>query len=263
MDPSSELFYTPENILSDVLKLVGDEDYSFHSRGYYISQIQQALEELSFDTFFFKRTAHAEIGSDLMVSLPKDAFSVDQLYLFNGDHCNTDHAPVVYWKRNFFRDGSATYSRNDPSKNDPFHGRMNYGRNLRKPEGTHTIRHSDLYYANIQNGFIMFSDNCSMFGKVYIVYFGVGTDIGNEPIIPGFMRQAVHDYVAKKTLQTRLAQDDHNFKKWQIILQQVKADLMGTRTHEEGSWYKAEYRVKTMDSKEREDLKEYLARPNI
>lgn len=244
---NSDIFYTPDQILSDVLPLVGDEDMRDRSKGYYLSQMQRALEELSYDTFFFIRAATRTIPKNLRINLPDDAFSVRQMYLFNGDHCDIERAANVWWKRNFERWDDGSVERDSWDNEDPFYPKR--GKNVP----------SNLHYYNIQNGYIMLSDSCAKYEKLYIQYYGIGTEIGEEPIVPGFMRQAVIDFVAKQALKVKIPISQEP-KRWQIQLQEVEKSLMGQRTYEEGSWYKAEKRAKQMDRKQREDLREYLAR---
>ena len=52
MDLSPHNFVSVNEILADVLKIVKDSSFKLNSKGWYTSQIQQALEELSFNTFF-------------------------------------------------------------------------------------------------------------------------------------------------------------------------------------------------------------------
>ena len=61
MNISKENMISPLEILSDVLKLADDESFKDNSKGYYMSLIQQALQELAFDTFFDVRTEFFDV----------------------------------------------------------------------------------------------------------------------------------------------------------------------------------------------------------
>ena len=52
MNFSPHSFVSVNEILADVLKITNDDGFKINTRGWYISQIRQALQELSFDTFF-------------------------------------------------------------------------------------------------------------------------------------------------------------------------------------------------------------------
>ncbi len=65
MQFSKHDFVTVNEILADVLKIVQDTDFKINSKGWYTSQIQQALEELSFDTFFLTINRTFPVPNDL------------------------------------------------------------------------------------------------------------------------------------------------------------------------------------------------------
>jgi hypothetical protein len=264
MNPSEALAYSADNILADVLPMVDDEEFRDKSRGYYLSQIQRALEELSYDTFFFKRSVSIVIPDSLQMSLPSDMFSLDQAYLYNGDYCDLNNAQNVYFKRNFYRSEDGYVARDKWSnRNDPFHKQRGARTNTPGQYPSQERPPSHLHFMSIQNGMLMLSDSCAQFDKIYLVYYGVGTEIGEEPIIPGFLRQAVIDYVTYQALLNKIAQDDQ-VGRWQALLRETKQSLYGTGLRRsDGSWFRAERRVKHMDKKAWEDMREYMARPYI
>lgn len=252
MEFSPSSFVTSNEILADVLKTVADSEFKLNSSGWYTSQVQQALEELSFDTFFLTINTAIEIPCDLKIELPKGAFNLRQMYVFSGDECDFSEKSTVYHKRNYLGSSSGqtglardVYS----SKNDPFHKRR--GREMSFP--------NHVYYYGIQQGIINLSPNCSNFQKVMLVYNGVHTDIGDVPVVPTYLRQAVKDYITVKALEIRIAEEQVNLQRWNILLARYDNSLNHPY---EGSWVKAERRVKTLDNKHRQDMKEYLSRMN-
>ena len=96
MDFSRQSFVTVNEILADVLKIVKDSSFKVNSRGFYVSQIQQALEELSFDTYFDERSEVFEVPADLRLDMPKGAFNLKNMYLFNGTECDISRSQNVY-----------------------------------------------------------------------------------------------------------------------------------------------------------------------
>ena len=273
MNFSRKELITVNEILSDVLPIVKDYDFRMSSRGYYISQIQQALQELSFDTFFDRRYQDFDIPANLRVELPEGAFNVRELYVYSGTECRVGHSEVVYHKKNFINDGNGGYIARDTwnNENDAFHKRRDLS--VRRDEGfidsspnfndsnQGRQRTTVVHFYSVQQGEIHLSRSTKRFSKLRIVFNGMGGKIGDTPLIPPFFRQAVKDYTAMKGLIVRMAEaDGADFNKWSTLYSMIKSDLGkgGFR----GSWNDAEVRVKRLDSKYRTDLKEYLTRLN-
>lgn len=269
MNQSPDSFVTINEILSDVTKLVKDAELRMCSKGWYTSQVQQCLEELAFDTYFNEITEEFVIPENKRIPMPKGAFNIRQMYLFSGDKCNIGtRTPNVYYKRNFWSGGNGFVARNKGRNlDDPFYQNRSSFRNERQASGVVDGNRgrtpiSQIYHYGIQNGIIMLSDNCLTYEKILLVYNGVNTEIGEVPIIPTFLRQAVKDWVSNMALEIKLTEviGTPSFAQWQAIKAGVQTRL---EKPFDGSWAKAEHRLKTMDTKEREDLKEYLSRPDI
>jgi hypothetical protein len=255
MDLSPHNFVSVDEILSDVLKLVNDSSFKLNSKGWYTSQIQQALEELSFDTFFDERNESFDIPDNLRLDMPRGAFNLRQGYLFNGDNCVIENSVPIYSKRNFINSNSGNgYVANDKfyNGNDRFH--MNRGQAPRDKKDP-----SNLYFFGMQNGVIMLSESCRSFQKIMLVYNGVMTDIGEVPIVPQFFRQAVKDWVSVKALEMKLNDvvATNEYSHWNNLYNRYENSL---NKPYDGSWAKAEHRSKQMNAKERQDIKMYFQR---
>lgn len=258
MDLSPHNFVSVNTILADVLKTVKDPSTKLNSRGWYTSQIQQALEELSFDTFFSEHNQAFDMPDNLRLDMPKGAFNLKNIYLFNGDDCTIGATANVYWKRNFIngRSGSG-YVANDhwSNENDRFHKKRGF-------QGDDRQNHPEkLNFFGIQNGQIMLSESCRGFEKVMLVYNGILTDIGEAPVVPQFFRQAVKDYVTVKALEQKSNDmvGTNEYGHWVNMLNRYEARL---NQPYDGSWAKAEYRSKQLNNKVRSDVKEYFTRLN-
>lgn len=261
MNTSAQNFVTVDGILADVLKLVDDEKYQLNTKGFYISQIQQALEGLAFDTFFeLRRDSYPFPKDNLTLEMPLGAFNIRNIYLFNGTECDIQGSQKCWNKSNYFTRGTGYIANNKGINSDPF------------IENTETNRYGSLYpndkmrsrtektfFFSIENGMIMFSSQCALFEKVHIVYNGTGCDLGDIPIIPLFLREAVKDYVTEVALRIKMAKDPRTWTTlWQIYDKRLNRDQEYGLS--QGSWYRAEYRVKSMSKAERSDLYEYLGR---
>lgn len=266
MNFSASDFVTVNEILSNVTLFVDDEEMTDFNHGFYTSQIQKALQELSFDTFFHKITEEFEMPQDLRLPMPKGAFNVKQIYLFNGTKCNIGtNTQNVYHKRNYFTGGNGWIAKDKggSNSNDPFYFRSNTGRRARSSD-THDLRGSNnvgssVCFYEIQGGMIMFSSNCLTFEKVMLVYNGVHTNIGDEPVVPTYLREAVEDYVTETVLRIRSARDP---LRWRLLWSDAVRKLGKSEDSISGSWITASRRVKNIDAKQREDLFEYMSRLN-
>ncbi len=265
MDFSRKDFVTHNEILSDVLRSVRDERYLFETPGWYISQMQQCLEELSFDSLFDEKTQAFDLPENLNLPMPEGCFNIIEIFLFRGDDlCSIESSANVWHKRNFFKKGTGYLARNKPGSRDPFYGHC-FNIN-RKSEGEgrggnfRRIGNENTYYYNIENGVIMFSDACKSFPKVAIKYNGTGCPIGDAPVIPLFFRQAVKDWTCEIALRNRIIDNPQIKSTWQIYDRNL--NLHENFGMYKGSYYKAKRRIADMGSHERECLKEYLAKPS-
>lgn len=267
---NTNTFITTNQILADVLKFVDDERYEINSKGFYISTIQRALEGLAFDTFFDERNEDFPFPTDTFnLEMPKGAFNIRNIYLFNGTQCDIGRSQNVYWKRNFITHGQGYFANNKSNNvDDPFYPNNfrtddkhitdalgGKGRNVGNPAFNRGSTVENTFYYNIQNGLIMFSSRCAMFEKVLLVFNGTGTDIGDVPLVPIFFREAIIDFVTETALRIRMAKEPAGPWRvlWQIAKQNIGSDF-------NGSWYKAERMVKQMNSGQRSNLKEYLSK---
>lgn len=248
MNSSKFNYVTVNEILADVLKVVKDSDFRLNSPGWYTSQIQQALEELAFETYFDERTIAVDIPANKRVEMPQGAFNIKDLYLFNGDECVIGRSQPVHYKKNFISSKSG----------------QGYVANQKGDNGTDRIMKKtfdqqyprNLYFYAVQNGEIMLSSNAGNFEKLFIVYNGTGGNVGDAPFIPLFLRQAVKDYVTVAALEVKVAEVElGELNRWNAILAMHKGNLERDYT---GSWDKAQKRVKKLDFKERKEIKERM-----
>lgn len=269
---NSNTFYKPDLLISTIVQNVADEDMRDRSRGFYLTQIAQCLEELSFDTLFNELTTECDFPDEtLNLPMPPGAFNMKNIYLFNGDTCNIGNSQIVYWKRNYYTKGEGYLARSKNSNRDTFYqpnGNIldfhtsnaindNSANNPRNQARGSSVENT--YYFNIQNGMIMFSSACRGYAMVALHYNGVPTDIGDEPVIPNFLRQVVIDYVSEAALRTKMAKEP---QRWQFLWSTYDKRLNkdGTYGPYKGSWHEALMRVTLMDEAERNSLKEYLTR---
>ena len=243
-------FVTFDDILFEVLQTVDDVNLRKGlAKGWYIQQIKNGLEELAFDTFFDERTIVLDMPSDNRLDMPKDAFNIRELYLFNDKCCTVETSVLVHYKRLFNNkpQGGETGKRvrfSNRGTTDPFYSDSVFDFD--------TIS-GRFHYYNIQNGMIMFSSNSNTFSKVKIIYNGMGGLIDEEPIIPRFFRQAITYFTISKHYEHQKQREPRKFRTLHIdAISQMDRHME-----------KAENRIKMMDTHEKEELNQYLSRPNI
>src|ERR1700743_799345 len=246
--------------------MIGDREYKVLPKGFYISLIQKAFEDLAIDTFFDERRADFDFPADtLTLPLPEGCFNIRNIYMYTGTHCDFVHTRKVYWKANYYTEGKG-YIANNKGHNlrDPFYRNGFYGNVDNRYAGTNT--HDRLFDPNrelfygLQMGNIMFSSSCKTAGtKVHIHYNGTGCAIGEIPIIPIFLRTAIEDYVMCYALMFRIANDSAP-RRWQALLNTYERRL--DREGMGGSWHNAELRIKSLNQSQRDELALYLGRPS-
>jgi hypothetical protein len=242
-------YVSMHHILSEASKTVNDEDFrNGFSQGWFISRIQDALQELAFDTYFQIITADYDFPKErLAMEMPKNCFNIREIYLYNGGCCSPETSAVVYWKRLYNNNGkgagyTARVKRSgEGNSTDPYQPTW-YN------EGYWATR-GRLYFANIQNGLIMFGSESASFSKVRLVYNGMGGEIGDEPIIPRFFERAINDYVEEKYYNAMKSRDSRNYRAlWSDAYMKL-----------EKSWRKAENRIKMMSTFEKASMDEYIS----
>jgi hypothetical protein len=248
MNISQDSYITPDEILANVLNEVGDEDYRTFTRGWYMSQIQRCLEELSFDSCMLQLDDDFEFPADTFrLYLPANTFNVKEIFVYNGTLGSPSNLEPVRWKRNYKTKGpDKRYFGNNTAAS-------NYQDLYITPITSDT--ESLLLFANVYNGMVEFSQSCSSYSFVKLYYNGTLTPIGETPFVPQFFRQAVELWVALQYYRAMRRRD----QKYNSLFNSVYAELNKPFT---GVWDKAVVRAKSLDSKLGEDLKEYLSKMN-
>lgn len=244
-----------EFCLSETLQLVGDTDLRKGlTRGFYKTCVQRAVEKLAIDTYFEVLTEDYPLDQDcLHAELPKSCFNIRELYLWKGDCCTPDSSVNVYFKRLFNnKPGGTAYTSlrkdgNSSSGGDP----------VMEPyvRGIYTGQDS-LYYANIQNGLIMFSSSAKGFNNYRIVYNGMGGNIDEAPIIPRILSEAIVDLSAERALRALKAREPRIYR---TLWADTRLALYDNAT---GTYWQAQKRVLAMDSWMRDCYRTYQSRGN-
>jgi hypothetical protein len=251
---NSNDFVSVNHILAEVTATLNDKDFrSGFASGWYVSRIQDALQELAFDTFYGEITLDFDVPKDtLAMELPQNVFNIREIHLYDGDCCSPNASQVVHYKRQFNNKGKGDgytariKDMGEKSQADPFlPDHYNYNSSYAYL-GTK-------YYANVQNGMLMLSTDCREFTKIRLVVNTMGVAIGDEPIIPRFFERAINDYVEERFYNAMKSRD---IRKYRPLWNDAYARLTDPR---DGSWKKARMRVSQMDTWEKESYEEYIS----
>lgn len=247
MQFSVEDLLTPDQILADVARTLGDEEYLEFTKGRLKSLMQQALSELSFDTMLLKLHKDYDMPTKtLRISLPPGSFNIREVYIYDGDFGQVNSPKNVHYKRRYKTTGyDKNYTaKNIPDAGDPF---------VRGQWGNQT----NMYWCNEDEvGYLTLSPACASYSKVRVVYNGTLTKIGNTPFVPEILRQAVKGWIIEQCMEQRAIRDPRMYRgMWQDIYTKLYKPYSGT-------WDVAKDRVKSLDTKFTDDMYEYLSKGN-
>lgn len=243
---------TVDRIIAKAVSTVNDEQFrTGFSKGWYISTIQDAMQELSLASRYFKVSINFPIpqtATPLQVEIPKDVFDIREIYVYNGDVCDVHNSQVVHWKRTFSNMGtgsgySARIKDDGSNPGDIFLPNQSTNRN------TVNYRMRKFYY-NTEGGMIMLSEECRAYGFLRVVFNGLGGEIGELPIIPRFFERAIVDWVEERYYNAMKAREPRKYRS-------LWMDADGRLSDPTKAWFTAIKRVKAMDQAQKESMFEY------
>lgn len=239
-------YVSAEEIIADVTSIIDDQHMRELSKGFHLSQIQQALAELAFDTYFDDKVWTTPVTDNLIIDAPKGLVSIDGMFVFPGTECEAGAAQKVHYASGYVRYGNSVFRNDRPSQmNDPIYG----------PLVLPSTAVSILYYG-LLDGAIFLSDACSAFGTLMIKGRGMGCEFGSAPVIPNELREAVKNKAAMAALTVLLARDPN---RWNLVLMNIKRDHFGGQgTFDVGTWKQAARRVQNMGNDQITAVNNYL-----
>lgn len=267
---SSE-FISVDQILSDLVTLANDEDYtrSGLDKGFYISRIHDAVTHFALETFYqivTKDIINYDTHKDGIIDIPVNCFNIKEIYLFNGSAKCKEHqagctcsskSPLedyvnVHWKRTLNVGSSKIkMSRIKADNRDPvLSGSDVYSGAPNKD----FISTTNIYYANLQGGKIILSDSCSNYSNIRIVYNGMGSENGTIPCIPRIIKDGIFDKAALDCFYYLKVRD----KSYRTDYVDAYNRFNGSG-RVKGSLRECKNRILSMDSFKRNDMMEYLA----
>lgn len=222
-----------------------DNDFGRLGKNFYLSSAQRGLEEMNFQTEFFKKDFMAVIPESRILELPDDMTAMDQAYLFHGSACDISTSTILFIKPNMQSFGGEGYIAQNKEWNlDPLQWSLFYN----------YFPNNYLFFAGTRMGKMYFSPSCLNFDRVFIPYVGLGVDcFGEDFVVPHWAREAITDYVIHKAALAMEREDPGHLGR---VIARKEGELKGAQ----GSWTKACMRYKQMDRKGRYDTKSYTFR---
>lgn len=240
-------FISINEILSDVLVILNDEDQTLLTPGFYRAQVRNGLDELGFDISFLPITTDYEIPDDLMVDMPAGCFNLRQIHIYSGTPDNVQYVENCYWKK-----GRHTRGANTGMTADVHHY------NVTDPFIRVSVDEYSMYYFTIQNGIIYLSDACANYDYIRLTMDGIPSrNLDDVKMVPPEVRKSLVDWVTDRCAGSLKMRD----ARYRII--QADAQRSLDEYGLTGSFHEAKMRLRRLDSKQMKDIIEYNSKLNF
>lgn len=235
---------SPEEIIADTLVYVGDTGQKMLTPGFYRERLKQILFRLN--TEFYLTEVVLDKGlpeNKLIMELPKDFFNPKHIYIYNAGCCTPDSgARIVHYKTNFNNSPGGTNYSADRIENQQYDP---YENPYLNPVGK---KYTDVFWANVENGQLMLSSQCSGYKRIRIIYNSMGGDFNTVPLVPRINQRVVVDLMNYECCKYLIRRDP---KLYTTLMASAKDDLY---RQPDGSWWEFHKRSVSMDTWKRNDF---------
>lgn len=244
---------TANEVIADITSAIGDEDFMWFSKGWYISRINDAINSLAMDTLYHRQTEDFFEWNDgtCRFDLNSNVINLKEIYLFSKScsddvcsstcGCNQKAFTDVVWKR--LHNNTNNFETAKIHKNN---------RSVLNNREIATGFNSQIVFCNIQNGELMFSSNAENYSVLRLVYDGFPYDAGSVPTVPIQFKEFVSGYVQEKALRSIKNKDKSRRTDWADIHAIVYTGTGSTVSLK----LAAERRAKSINTFQRESLKD-------
>jgi hypothetical protein len=247
MDINYQNLISVNEVLSDVLVILGDIDQKLLTPGFYLANVRNGLDELAFDINFLPMTNDYPLPIDLIVPMPVGCFDLQNINIFSGTPDDVQYIETVYWRKGVQTRGynTGTIARINPTNYTDHFAQSN-------------VNEYTLYYFSVQNGLIRLSDACKSFDYVRLTYNGLpSVNLSNVKMVPPECRKALVDWTVDKCAGA-LKLQDAKYRTIQFDTQR-SLDEYGLK----GSWHEAKMRLVRLDKTKLRDVVEYNSKLNF
>lgn len=246
MEQNPQNYIALNEILADVLVQINDEASNLLTPGYVRAQVKSGLDALGFEVPFIEVTNDYSIPADLKLDMPKGVYNLNYIHIYTGTPDLVGYTENCYWRKGVKtrgKDTGVTANQNQWNNSDPF-CRV-------------SLDYSARYYFSIQNGIIIFSNDCSSFNYARLTFNGIPSGSLDEvKMIPPEVRECLVLYAVEKCAAS-LKLRDNRYRAVQIDAAQ-QLDRYGLN----GAWHATKMLLVRLDSKKLRDVIIYNARLN-
>lgn len=235
-------------VITDVVTFLGDDEFRLRSRGWYVERVQRTIEKLATEYFLFVDWIDGEFSKspmELAIPVPNNFINPKRIYVYTNGCC----APgcdqrIVHYKTNFITGpGGTNYSANNTEQQnyDPyFQPYADNGGNYRH----------NMFWANMEGGYLMFSESCKRYEKYRIIYNTFGGELKAVPEIPREYRAVVTHLTMRDSAMMLMR---HDVKTYTGLFQASQVLLNDPKT---GSWDSFHRNAVSMSQWMRDDMDE-------
>jgi hypothetical protein len=246
MDINPNNFLSIKEVLADVLVILDDEDQKLLTPGFYNAQVKNGLDELGFDISFLPVVNDYELPDDLILTMPKGCFNLNQIHIYTGTPDNVGYVENVYWKK-----GAHTRGKEMGYTADAHHW------NVTDPFIRVNVNEWSLYYFSVYNGEIYLSDACANYAYARLTYDGIPSmNLDVVKMVPPEVRKGLVDWTTDKCAGSLKMRD----ARYRIIQSDAQRALDEFGLN--GSWHEAKMRLVKLDKKKMKDVIEYNSKMN-
>lgn len=249
-----------EIIVRNASQDVNDKEFKNGlTRGWYLTKIRQALDELAYITNFDdQQPLDTAMPTSLMYKIPSGVWDIKEVYATDFDSTTgqvTTFARIIYKEHlNNQPYGGQGYTANRSDSLDYLNEPFGYWSVTPYYD---TITGVQPLIFELNDGYMMLSSACSNYSGLRIIYAGTAGAIDQVPLIPRYFQKAIEDYVKYAYYQAMIPRNPR--QGFEALAQEARLNLHDTKT---GSWIEAKVRAVKATSKQRADWKEYQQRGN-
>lgn len=260
-------------MITDISQNLYDEEFNKLGRSYYKMLVHRALQAFAIESFYqivTKDIYNWNEEKTFILDIPSNSFNLREMIFFNssckGSTCSCSSGNngyptcwgsfrIAHYKRTFNRFGSSgieTANISNRSNRDPVYQMPDYNMSM-SLNGVNSYNRNNLIFFGDQEGSYCISDNADEYKNVRLRYNGIGVDSDKAPAVPLVFRDAIIDKcVERACFRLKL-----KYPEYRVHWMDSMISLDG-KNGEPGSWKKAKRLAKRMDTKKKEDYREYF-----
>jgi hypothetical protein len=241
-------YIKPEEVLALATSYTGDRSFrSGFTRGWYLSRLKDAVNDFGVATYLFHKAKDLKLNQKLQIDIPEGMYNISGVYVMNVTNgcCVPGSFRRVLWKKDF---NNHRNPEDHPAKRDTGEAQtfFNYDYEF--------ISDSDKgIFGNVQNNVLMLSPSASSYSHVRIIANHYGSDNGELPPVPRFMKEYIANYISLAFFRGKSAHEPRKYRA--LAMDQAQMLEMAERNARRAAVRSSKWI--------RESFHEYATSPNI